>query len=283
MELKDAVRTLRVALGMTQEELAQRAEGLTRATVAKIETGANKGTAAGMAKVLAEALHLREEELSRLVDGALSIEDASALANARQTAAHTKRASVLPVWLRSDSQRLAEAASSVYSHTQGHRAPDLQMIGQLLAPALGRFDLPSNDQELQAVVRWLLDGASLARSVRDPGAAPPQEPLDAEDVASLMMATVLVIVRRLSPVTPASDEHEPATATVVLEARELLLELRDYMTVEARNSDIEFMLEDVARWGHCTRAQAEAIRKAYASAYQNYQNSRRLDQDSVPF
>lgn len=282
MEVKDAVRSLRVALGMTQEELAQRREKeLTRATVAKIETGANKGTAQGMFGTLATALFLKEEEFQRLVDGALAIDDAIALASARRSAYHSKNSIAYVTWISTDKQRLEEAASAAYSHAEGHRARDLQLVGQQLAATLGRYDLPAHEDELREVARWLLRGASRAREVEDESVASPEASLDTGTVTSLMIATVLAMIRNLSPVV-VDDNRAPAAASIVKRARELLSYLEGYYSAKDSKLDIEFLLEDVARWGYCTRDQSDEINKVYELAIQRYADSRNPNSE-LPF
>ena len=76
-EIKDRIKALRKALGLTQDALADRG-GLERVEISNLESGRNQATSVRILKGLAKGLGLDLQATSDFVDGLLSVEDAVA-------------------------------------------------------------------------------------------------------------------------------------------------------------------------------------------------------------
>lgn len=84
---KEALVALRKALGLTQQEVADRSVGLvSRFVLADVETGGNKLTQRSAHRGIARGLGLTEEELDELLAEKISAEDLGARVLARDAA-----------------------------------------------------------------------------------------------------------------------------------------------------------------------------------------------------
>lgn len=77
MDLPRRLRELRKALGLTQQELADRA-GLERVEVVNLESGRNKATALRILRGLAKGFALSLQDMADFIDGSLTTEEARA-------------------------------------------------------------------------------------------------------------------------------------------------------------------------------------------------------------
>lgn len=76
--IKERVRELRLAIGMTQSELAIRS-GVDRLAIVRVETGRNQLTSYPLRAAMARGFGLSLDIFSALVDGTISVEQAIAL------------------------------------------------------------------------------------------------------------------------------------------------------------------------------------------------------------
>lgn len=72
----DAVRALREALGLTQEQVAEGGGEIDRIDVSKVETGLNQASSNRVRRGLAAGLGLSRDDMDKLVEGDLSVEAA---------------------------------------------------------------------------------------------------------------------------------------------------------------------------------------------------------------
>jgi transcriptional regulator with XRE-family HTH domain len=82
VELRDRIKALRKALGLTQEALAERAD-LERVEISNLESGRNQATSVRILKGLARGFGLELQDASDLVDGVLDVETAVQRSQAR--------------------------------------------------------------------------------------------------------------------------------------------------------------------------------------------------------
>lgn len=84
---KDLLRDLRFALGLTQQEAADRSSGLaTRFVFADVETGGNKMTVRTTFRGVAKGLGVTEDELDDLIASRVSVADLAARVLEREPA-----------------------------------------------------------------------------------------------------------------------------------------------------------------------------------------------------
>lgn len=81
-QIAERVRTMRVALGLTQQQLANRGQ-IDRSYVVHTENGRNKATGIITRRGLARGLALDMDELDALFDGSLDMETAIRRAKVR--------------------------------------------------------------------------------------------------------------------------------------------------------------------------------------------------------
>lgn len=151
MDVKDRVRALRKALGLTQETIAQRAgHGWIRSNVAKIENGHNRVTSHGVRVRLAQGFGLSERDLSAYIEGKLSLQDALGIA---QDGVYTD---TLPVLRDEPSQ-----AESVLDHAIGsafdpsrHFLRDLDAV-RLAMRGAAKFESVLHEKLVEAASHWL--------------------------------------------------------------------------------------------------------------------------------
>lgn len=95
VELKERMRALRVALKLTQEQLADRGE-LERVEISNLESGRNQATSTRILKGLAKGFELSLQDMADVIDGALSVDEAvrrrGSAAQARAAGPHPNRA-----------------------------------------------------------------------------------------------------------------------------------------------------------------------------------------------
>ena len=75
VELEERVRALRVALKLTQEQLADRS-GLERVEISNLESGRNQATSTRILKGLARGFELSLQDMSDVIDGELTVDEA---------------------------------------------------------------------------------------------------------------------------------------------------------------------------------------------------------------
>lgn len=90
MELRETIRGLRKALGMTQETLADRS-ALERVEISNLESGRNQATSVRIFRGLARGFGLDLQQAADLLDGVLSVEAAAAAARQGPRAGRTGR------------------------------------------------------------------------------------------------------------------------------------------------------------------------------------------------
>jgi transcriptional regulator with XRE-family HTH domain len=78
-ELHERVRAMRKGLGLTQEQLAERA-GLERTVIVKIETDRNQASSHAVRSGLAAGFGLSLEDADAVLDGRISVKAALAIA-----------------------------------------------------------------------------------------------------------------------------------------------------------------------------------------------------------
>lgn len=119
------VRAFRLAIGMTQEEVAEASGGrLTRITVNKIESGRYKAAHHEVRKALAEALGLEVEDADDLLAGKITIEMAVRLRDARlQTLRRSPARAVRTTARKKPERKAAPKRRQVTSRHPGQQAP----------------------------------------------------------------------------------------------------------------------------------------------------------------
>lgn len=110
MTAGERVRELRLRLGLTQEQVGERA-GLERTKIVDIEHGKNQASTWLVRRGLATAFRLRVETLSDFLDGAITVDDAERRSREGEGAVVSRRLRDRPEW--PEVAAAAQAAATV--------------------------------------------------------------------------------------------------------------------------------------------------------------------------